>query len=245
MQIVIPEFSRSPYGFIVLLSVAAGFIISAVRMHKSGVAKTTIRYTCLLTLICTLVFSLIMEFRITTEGIRMGFSGLGAAVGMITGIFLSGLIIRDKPESVMVSFVTTAPLMYALAKTGCLLAGCCHGKTYYGPFAVVYSGENEGSYFPVQLVDMAVFLLIHVFALILTSKMKNKVHAIYIILAVTIPVRYLLEYLKYYHDGSLISSGQITVLIAGLGAVILVTIWKIVLKTGVSQQKTLSDPRQA
>ena len=59
--------------------------------------------------------------------------------------------------------------------------------------------------------------------------MKNKANAVYIILAVLIPVRFVLEYLRYYHDGSLIASGQITVLIAGAIAVILVTVWRIVI----------------
>ena len=76
---------------------------------------------------------------------------------------------------------------------------------------------------------MAAFLIIHVFAVIITTKMKNKANAVYIILAVLIPVRFVLEYLRYYHDGSLIASGQITVLIAGAIAVILVTVWRIVI----------------
>ena len=231
MQIIIPEFTRSPYGFIVLLSVAAGFAVTVLRLRKLRVEKQTIFYTCLLTLICTLISSLLVEFRITSEGIRMGFSGLGAVVGMVTGVFLSGLIIRDKPDLVMASFVTSAPLMYGLAKTGCLLAGCCHGKPYSGPFAIVYTGgTHEGSYFPVQFIDMAVFLAIHVFALILTSKMKNKVRAVFIVIAVCIPIRFLLEYLRYYHDGSPVSKGQITVLIAGALALVLITVWKKVLK---------------
>ena len=121
--------------------------------------------------------------------------------------------------------------MYGLAKIGCLLAGCCHGKEYYGPFAIVHSGgDHAGSFFPAQLIDMAAFLVMHIFALIITSKMKNKVHAIYIILGVMIPVRYFLEYLRYDHDGSLISSGQLTVLFAGTLALILVTVWKKTLK---------------
>ena len=230
MQIIIPEFSRSPYAFLVMLSVAIGFAVTVWRMRRSGVEKQTVFYTCLLTLICTMIVSLMVEFRLTAEGIRLGFSGLGAAAGMVTGVFLSGLIIKDKPDIIMASFITSAPLMYGLAKTGCLFAGCCHGKEYHGPFAVVYHGSPESTYFPVQLIDMAVFLALFVFAFILTSKMKNKVRAIYIILAVMVPVRFLLEYLKYSHDGSLISSGQVTVLIAGAVVTAVVTAWKKLLK---------------
>ena len=230
MQIIIPEFSRSPYALIVMLSVAIGYAAAVFRMRKYGVNKQTIFYTSLLTFICTMAGSFMMAFKITSEGIGVGFSGLGAAVGMIAGVFISGIIIKDKPDLVMTSFVVAAPLMYGLAKIGCFLAGCCHGKEYYGPFAVVYSNEHAGSYFPIQLVDMAIFILLHVFAVIITNKMKNKVRAIYIILAVTIPVRFALEYTRYYHDGSIIASGQITVLIAGAVAVLMVFIWKKVLK---------------
>lgn len=230
MQIIIPEFSRSPYALLVLLSVVAGFAVTVLRMRRYGVTKQTVFYTCLLTLICTLITSLLVEFRMTSEGVRLGFSGLGAAVGMVAGVLMSGLIIRDKPDIIMASFVTSAPLMYGLAKTGCLFAGCCHGRPYTGPFAVVYHGSPESTYFPVQIIDMAVFLALHVFALILTSKMRNKVHAVYIILAVMIPVRFLLEYLKDSHDGSLISSGQISVLIAGAAVTGIITVWKKILK---------------
>lgn len=230
MQIIIPEFSRSPYAPIVMLSVAIGYAVAVLRMRKFGVNKQTIFYTSLLSFVCTMAGSFMMAFRITSEGIGIGFSGLGAAVGLITGVFISEIIIKDKPDLVMTSFVVAAPLMYGLAKIGCFLAGCCHGKEYYGPFAVVYSNEHAGSYFPIQLVDMVIFILLHVFAVIITNKMKNKVRAIYIILGVTIPVRFAIEYTRYYHDGSLIAPGQVTVLIAGVLAVIMVFVWKKVLK---------------
>ena len=176
---------------------------------------------------------MIFGFKITANGIGAGFSGLGAAAGMVTGVFVSATIIKDKPDLVMASFVSSAPLMYALAKTGCLLAGCCHGKEYNGAFAIVHiGGTHDGSYFPAQIVDMFAFLAIHILAVILTGKMKNKVRAIYIILGITIPVRFLLEYLRYEHDGSLISSGQATVLISGAIVLTVVTIWdKAVLKS--------------
>ncbi len=230
MQIIIPEFSRSPYALIVMLSVAVGYAVAVFRMRKSGVNKQTILYTSLLAFVCTMAGSFMLAFKVTSEGIGIGFSGLGAAVGMITGVFISELIIRDKPDLVMTSFVVSAPLMYGLAKMGCFLAGCCHGKEYYGPFAVVYSNEHAGSYFPIQLVDMVIFLLLHVFAVLITNKMKNKVRAIYIILGVTIPIRFALEYTRYYHDGSLIASGQVTVLIVGVLAVLVIFIWKKLLK---------------
>ena len=230
MQIIIPEFSRSPYALIVMLSVAFGYAAAIFRMRKSGVNQQTIFYISLLSFVCTMAGSFMLAFKITSEGIGIGFSGLGAAVGMVTGVMISGLIIRDKPDIVMTSFVVSAPLMYGLAKIGCFLAGCCHGKEYYGPFAVVYSNEHAGSYFPIQLVDMVIFILLHVFALLITNKMKNKVRALYIILGVMIPIRFALEYTRYYHDGSLVAPGQVTILIAGTLGILMIFIWKKILK---------------
>ena len=230
MQINIPEFSWSPYGLAVVSAVVIGFIVALIFMRKFGVAKQTMVYTCLLTLVCTLITSVLVVLRITPDGLSMGFSGLGAAVGMVGGILISGLIIKDKPDMVMASFVATAPLMYGLAKFGCLFAGCCHGKDYSGPFAIVYHGANEGSYFPTQIIDMMSFIILFFISSVLIFKLKNKVMAIYIIFGLLIPVRFLLEYLKYYHEGHIIESGQIKVLIAGFAAVALVFIWKKLLK---------------
>lgn len=230
MQINIPSFTWSPYGLAVITAVVVGFVVALIYMRKFGVAKQTMIYTSLLTLVCTLVTSVLVVIRITPDGLEMGFSGLGAAVGLVAGIFISGLVIKDKPDDVMASFVASAPLMYGLAKFGCLFAGCCHGKEYTGPMAIVYHGANARSYFPTQLIDMASFIIVFVISSILIIKLKNKLKAIYITFAMLIPVRYALEYLKYYHEGHIIESGQLKVLLAGVIAVGLIFIWQKVLK---------------
>ena len=232
MKIFIPVLVWSPYGLMVLTSVVFGFIAAVFLLRKAGVAKNTVLYTCLLTAIFTITNSVMVNQLLNDDPRTLGFSGLGAVVGMILGAFISGLIFKDKPENVMASFVATAPLMYGLAKSGCLIAGCCHGKEYEGPFAIVYSGANGGSYFPVQIIDMIVFIAMFAVNMVLIKKMKNKIAAIYIILAALTVVRFLLEYPKYYHDGSLIASGQVTVLAAGAASIVLVTVWKFMLKPG-------------
>lgn len=235
MQISIPAFSRSPYAILVLTSVAIGFLVAVLLMRKFEIKKQTVIYTCLLTFVSTLTISLALAFKITPDGLEYGFSGLGAVIGMISGVFISCIIFKDRSDCVMASFVAAAPLMYGLAKTGCLLAGCCHGKEYNGPLAVVYHGDNSGSYFPAQIIDMAAFILLFFLALLLVLKMKNKVKAVYIILAVVIPVRYALEYLRFYHEGGIIASGQVKVLAAGAVAIIIITVWQKICKPGRQQ----------
>lgn len=226
----IPAFRWSPYPLIIVLAVLLGFASAALLMKKFGIARQTIFYTCLLTLMTTMMISISATLRITNEGLRLGFSGIAAGIGMILGIFISSLIFRDKPVLVLSSFVPAAPLMYGLSKLGCFLAGCCHGKAYHGHFAVAYHNQYEGTYFPVQLVDMAVFILIHILALILVMKMKNKAHAIFIVIFITLPSRFVLEYFRYTHDGTLISRDQIIILIAAAIALALLIAGKIILK---------------
>ena len=232
MKILIPTLSWSPYGAIVIASVMLGFAVVILFLKRFGVSRQTILYTCLLSAVMTITSSVMFTILQSGSIKTIGFSGLGAVIGMIGGVFISGLIIRDKPECVMASFVATASLMYGLAKFGCLFAGCCHGKPYDGPFAIVYSGADGGSYFPAQIIDMLIFILLFVVGAVLITRMRNKILAIYIILLVLTPVRFLLEYLRSYHEGTLISSGQVTVLIAGAIALILVTVWKGVLRIG-------------
>lgn len=226
----IPAFRWSPYPLIIVLAVLLGFASAALLMKRFGIARQAIFYTCLLTLMTTMMISISATLRISNEGLRLGFSGIAAGIGMILGIFISSLIFRDKPVLVLSSFVPAAPLMYGLSKLGCFLAGCCHGKAYHGHFAVAYHNQYEGTYFPVQLVDMAVFILIHILALILVMKMKNKAHAIFIIIFITLPSRFVLEYFRYTHDGTLISRDQIIILIAAAIAFALLIAGKIILK---------------
>ena len=229
MTINIPAFEHSPYSLIVIASVFIGFAVAVFLMRRFGVKKQTMLYTSLLTLICTLVFSLISAVNLTENGLELGFSGLGAVVGMALGILVSGLIFKDKPEYVLASFAAAAPLMYGLSKTGCLLAGCCHGKPYSGPFAIINHGVHAGSFFPAQLVDMAAFLIIHIIALILVLKLKNKLKAVYILIAIALPVRFAVEYLRYTNTG-IIDEGQIKIFVAGAVSIGIVILWKKLLK---------------
>lgn len=229
MQIDIPSFSISPYSFIVCLAVLTGFGVAVLLMRKFKVTLETIFYTYLLTFICTMVISISVTVTIKGGKIGAGFSGLGAGIGMVIGLFISSFIFNEKSEHIMASFVASAPLMYGLAKFGCLFAGCCHGKPYNGPFAITYHNRFEGTYFPTQLINIIAFLMIHILALILVIKLKNKFKAICIIVAVTLPVRYSMEYLRDYHDGSIIASGQVKVLIASAVGISFLIVWKLIL----------------
>lgn len=130
----------------------------------------------------------------------------------------------------MSSFIVSAPLMYGIAKIGCFMAGCCHGKEYSGPLAVTYHNKYEGTYFPIQLVESVIYLLIFVISILLALKMKNKIQVIAIIFAIVLPVRFVTEYFRYYNEGTLISPDQIIVLTAAFIAAVLVIVRYIIFR---------------
>ncbi|MBO7451935.1 MAG: prolipoprotein diacylglyceryl transferase [Clostridiales bacterium] len=238
MQIDIPVFTWSPYGLMITLSVLIGFCNSVILMRRSKISWQTIMLTCMLTIMCTMACSCMSTVSITEGGIRFSFSGLGAGVGMIIGVFISTLIFNEKNERILTSFIVSAPLMYGIAKIGCFMAGCCHGKEYFGPLAVTYHNKYEGTYFPIQIVESFIYLLIFVISVLLAYKMKNKIHVIAIIFAIILPVRFVTEYFRYYNEGTIISRDQIIVLIAAVIAAALVIIRYII---SVRQGKIDSD----
>ena len=241
MQIDIPVFTRSPYGLMVVLSVLIGFCNAVILMRRSKVSWQTIALTCMLTIMCTMVCSCMASVSITEDGISFSFSGLGAGVGMIIGIFISTLIFNEKNDHIITSFIVSAPLMYGIAKIGCFMAGCCHGKEYFGPLAVTYHNKYEGTYFPIQIVESVVYILIFVISLLLTLKMKNKIHVIAVIFAIILPVRFITEYFRYYNEGTLISKDQIIVLIAAAITAILVIIRYIIFKRVPVREDSVSE----
>ena len=225
----------------VVLSVLIGFCNAFILMRRSKISWQTIALTCMLTIMCTMACSCMAAISITEGGISFSFSGLGAGVGMIIGIFISTLIFNEKNDHIITSFIVSAPLMYGIAKIGCFMAGCCHGKEYFGPLAVTYHNKYEGTYFPIQIVESVVYILIFVISLLLTLKMKNKIHVIAVIFAIILPVRFVTEYFRYYNEGTLISKDQIIVLIAAAIAATLVIIRYIIFKRVPVREDSVSE----
>lgn len=211
-MIRIPEFTRSPYPFIVLLGITAGFITSVILMRRKGVEKLA----CFLSSFLAIASILIMNFTGTFKGnIRdIGFDGTIGAVALASAAFASALIFREKGSEIMASFITSAPLMYSISKIGCFLSGCCKGFIYGGPLRVEYHGVSEITYFPLQLLDSACFMIIFVVALILTLKSKNLVISTVIIMILSIMLRFGLDFFRFSHRDKVISKVQFLMIIA-------------------------------
>ncbi len=210
-MITVPHFERSPYPYILLSSLFIGGLVSCLLMRKDMIKKEHIALIELLNLVCTVLMSMLFAgtnfFKIGT----LGFDGVGGAVGLVGGTVTSCFIFKDRWKSILSSCMVPAPLMYSLAKIGCLLAGCCRGFEYDGWFSIIYGGK---SFFPAQPTDFAVFFI--VFLTVLIMKLRSwdgKKVALMVIIEAGI-ARFLTDFLRLSHEGKVLSFRQIVIIFA-------------------------------
>lgn len=115
---------------------------------------------------------------------------LGGLICSIIGAWIGSLLAKRKLADFEALIVPIIPVGHAIGRIGCLMAGCCYGKLYDGPFAVHYRNWTTGEwtvegYFPIQLLEA---LLNCVMAVVLYIR-SNKKHPEYFLL---------LDYLMYY-----------------------------------------------
>ena len=220
MNIHIPNLQYTFYGPIVLLSIVLGIIIACILMRNAGVKSVTCFYTAIFTFISILVCSAVLSISITGDIRKVGFVGAGGALGLIVGAVASALIHRDHISESMSAWIIVAPLMYGLSKIGCHIAGCCNGIPYNGFFTITYAEKGHISYFPIQITETIVFVLIFIIGLILYLKSKNKTRVAILVLLLSGIAKIGLEFLRESHIGHTITSYQIIVLsISIIGAV--------------------------
>lgn len=122
---------------------------------------------------------------------------IGGALGAMLGIHIAKLNVGTV-EKIVVPYI---PIGHAIGRIGCVLAGCCYGMEYSGPFAIYYSNSVAGispeiGHFPVQPVEA----LLNIGVCLLLLLMKRKVNkrfeltSIYFILYGII--RFILEFLR-------------------------------------------------
>lgn len=152
-----------PYSLMIILSFACGETAWAFLNRKAEVSKPIAKYLLFLappmSLFCAVLLTLI-----ESKGKTIGLSSLGALAGMYAASLTMGLISDDCADLRKMSrnCVLILPLMYAIGKIGCLLAGCCRGIPYSGVLCISYTGRNacDHTLFPVQLCETAAFLVL-------------------------------------------------------------------------------------
>lgn len=125
----------------------------------------------------------------------------GGLIGGIAGAFLGIRVAGCKLNLIERSVVPFVPLGHAIGRIGCVLAGCCHGFAYEGPFALYYPNSvlglsPEQGYFPVQILEALGNLGICCFLVWYEKRMKRVTQLIFLYLGLYAICRFFLEMLR-------------------------------------------------
>ena len=202
------------YPILLIASLVMGLLIPSIKLSKAGIRKDILLCVALLNMFLALFFGKVytMIAEKSTDLLRTGFSSLGGLVGFLIGIYIFYLIC-DKDKRIPENYVISLPLIYAISKIGCFLAGCCHGIEYTGIFNVRYEAgsacEVMTGVFPVQMAETIVFIVIY-FILYMKKRKENIVTMTLVLSAVA---KLALDFFRYSHVGKLLSFNQIVCLI--------------------------------
>ena len=184
------------YVIFILISLLVGMIYMYINLKKINSNKNVYLY-----LIMFLTFSLFFGKILghisdidNSSLLTSGLSSYGGLIGIILASIIFELIVPLNKRLIKLSIIVL-PLMYSIGKIGCLLEGCCHGIEYSSFMSIKYI-DNNVSYFPIQLVESIVFLILFIFL----NKFKNNKNITYIALLVCSLSKFLLDFLRYEHN---------------------------------------------
>lgn len=103
----------------------------------------------------------------------------GGLIGGVFGAMLGVKLAKCDFTAIEYSIVPFVPLGHAIGRIGCVMAGCCHGFEYDGPFALYYPNAVSGlspeqGYFPIQLIEALLNIGICVVLLICSKKLSRR-----------------------------------------------------------------------
>ena len=206
----------SSYGVMMVLAVFTVCALAYNRGEKQGFCLDDIIITAsvsmggilsgsyLLYIFVTYSFSQMFEFVKSGDFSFLSNAGLvfyGGVIGTVivlpVAMKLSGMTFGD----ICYIFVPFVPLGHAIGRVGCFLAGCCNGREYDGLFAVYYKNSifglsPEQGYFPVQLMEALLNVVICVILIKVSVKVRRKSDVAFLYAMMYAVVRFLLEYFR-------------------------------------------------
>lgn len=203
------------YGLFILLGVFTVFLLGLLRGRKHGLAVEDLLLVgsfafglaliggSVLYILVTYPIEQILAF-IQKGDLRFLSAGLVFYGGLLGGVAGSLIGIRvSKCDFVLVedSVVPFIPLGHAIGRMGCVMAGCCYGFPYAGPFALYYPNAISGlspeqGYFPVQILEALINIGICLWLLYLGRKRYRATFLLFWYLALYAVSRFFLEMLR-------------------------------------------------
>lgn len=214
-----------PYVVMIVLACGLGIAMQYIMNIKRGAEKRIAGFVALLSPFMSFFFGLLLTYA-SSGGKEFGLSSIGGLVGMYGSVLTLALITNDKNQSkVMFENCTLVlPLMYSVSKVGCLLAGCCHGRPYSGPFCIEYTGKvtETGSVFPVQLAETVVFFLIFAAGVIMFAKGSRAV--MYMVFIASAAAKGLLDFTRASHVGRILSLNQVLCFVMMIACIVFIVV---------------------
>ena len=147
----------------------------------------------------------------------LGFSSLGGVIGGLIMLYLYSLLVKKDYKYMLILFMPSIPLMYAIGKIGCFVAGCCYGIPYDGIGHIVYHSSEVAllntNLFPIQIVETIISLIIFIYIISGYYKNKFSIKLIMIEIIVCGIAKFLLDFLRYEHTVKVVTSNQIMCLL--------------------------------
>ena len=142
----------------------------------------------------------LLDFIINKDFSFMKNSGLvfyGGLIGGVVGALAASYILKLDRARLEYCIVPFVPLGHAIGRVGCILAGCCHGVSYNGIFAVYNGYANPpGMYFPIQVVESVLNMMLTIILLHFTRKIRKTYSVLLLYLISYSIIRFVLEFFR-------------------------------------------------
>ncbi len=152
-------------------------------------------------------YSLVEIFQFIAEGdfdfiVNSGLVFYGGLIFGIIGALGVAKLLKVDLLGIENHIVPFVPLGHAIGRVGCFMAGCCYGMKYDGPLAVYYpeimyefiEGPIPGvGYFPVQLVESVLDIVIFVILLFYVKKERPRGNVLFLYLLMYAIMRFCTE----------------------------------------------------
>jgi len=213
------------YGVMIAISFAIGTVLAVRRADSRGIPGEKITDLALVVLVSSLIGARILyviphwpDFAGEPLGVvRIWEGGLTLYGGVILAVLASYAFVRRQRlpwAKVADSVAVPLALGLGIARIGCFLNGCCHGRPTSGSLGIVFpEGSVAGDAFPgaavlpTQLLESAFgFVLLGTIHLIENSKPRDGV-SILVVLVGYGAFRFLLDFARFYEEGMIVTVG--------------------------------------
>ena len=222
---------RYVYPTMLILSIISNIILVLILSRNFKYQKHEITSMILIDTIGILIGGLLYT-KIFSGNI--GFSSLGGVIGGLILLFIYAIISKKDYKYILILFIPSLPLMYAIGKIGCFVAGCCYGIPYDGLLHITYNNSivapSHINLFPVQITETIVFFMIFIYIINKYIKQNKCIKLVMQEIMICSIAKFILDFLRYEHINKIITTNQIMCIILFVIAIIYLIKLNIVVK---------------